>query len=199
MAAITDGEGGHQDKIKRGLRRPRRRARVRIDMTPMVDIAFLLLIFYMVTTVFARPTLLEIAVPSKDAIREPRHIAESRLLRLFVDKNDSFYYQIGNGMDHPEKVDIKTLAGIIYDKNRNVDDLVMLLKLDQQSSYSSMIRLIDIIQSAEREINAEIALARKINPDFEEDDYSVRFSLENMSAYDEYLLDMAHMERRKLP
>ncbi len=199
MAGIEDSERRSRDLIKRGLIRPQRRGKIRIDMTPMVDIAFLLLIFYMVTTVFARPTLLEIAVPSKDEIREPRHIAESRLLRLFVDKNDSFYYQIGNGMDHPEKVDIKTLAGIIYDKNRNVDDLVMLLKLDQQSSYSSMIRLIDIIQSAEREINAEIALARKINPDFEEDDYSVRFSLENMSAYDEYLLDMAHMERRKLP
>jgi biopolymer transport protein ExbD len=45
---------------KKGLRRPKRRISVRIDMTPMVDIAFLLLIFYMVTTVFAMPQAMEI-------------------------------------------------------------------------------------------------------------------------------------------
>jgi biopolymer transport protein ExbD len=197
MAGFGASGSKPPDDIKNGLRRPKRRAKVRIDMTPMVDIAFLLLIFYMVTTVFARPTLLEIAVPSKDATREPRHVAESRLLRLFVDKNDSFYYQIGKDMEQPEKIDIETLAGIIDEKNRNVDDLVMLLKLDQQCSYSSMVRLIDIIQSVERAINTEIALARKTDPDINENDYSVRFSLENMSAYDEYLLDMANMERRE--
>ncbi|UCC80641.1 MAG: biopolymer transporter ExbD [Candidatus Zixiibacteriota bacterium] len=196
MAGTEDNERKNRNETRWGLRRPRRRGRVRIDMTPMVDIAFLLLIFYMVTTVFSRPTLMEIAVPPKEAAREPEPVAEYRLLRLFVDKNDSFYYQIGKGMDQPEKVDVEALSGIIDEKNRNVDDLVMLLKLDQQSSYSSMIQLIDIIQNVEREINAEIALARKINSDFNKDEYSVRFSLENMSAYDEYLLDMANMERR---
>ena len=46
-----------------GLRRPRRRIAIRIDMTPMVDIAFLLLIFYMVTTVFSMPQAMEINLP----------------------------------------------------------------------------------------------------------------------------------------
>ena len=47
---------------KKGLntRRPKRRVGVRIDMTPMVDVAFLLLIFFMVTTVFRTPQALEI-------------------------------------------------------------------------------------------------------------------------------------------
>ena len=48
---------------KKGLRRPKRRVAIRIDMTPMVDIAFLLLIFYMVTTVFAMPQAMEINLP----------------------------------------------------------------------------------------------------------------------------------------
>ena len=41
----------------------KRRVAIRIDMTPMVDIAFLLLIFYMVTTVFSMPQAMEINLP----------------------------------------------------------------------------------------------------------------------------------------
>jgi biopolymer transport protein ExbD len=37
------------------LKRPKRRIGIKIDMTPMVDIAFLLLIFYMATTTFKPP------------------------------------------------------------------------------------------------------------------------------------------------
>lgn len=51
---------------KKGLRRPKRRISIRIDMTPMVDIAFLLLIFYMVSTVFSMPQAMEINLPPKD-------------------------------------------------------------------------------------------------------------------------------------
>jgi biopolymer transport protein ExbD len=166
-------------------------------MTPMVDIAFLLLIFYMVTTVFARPTILDIALPSKQVERGPEPVAESRLLRLYVDRYDSCYYQIGEEMEYPEKTGIEKLAGIIDEKNRNVDGLVMLLKLDQEASYSSMVEIIDVIQSVERAINSEIAQARKESPGFEQNNYSVRFSLDNMNGYDEYLIDMANTERRK--
>jgi biopolymer transport protein ExbD len=199
MAGVESGKDERQDDIRRGLRRPKRRVKVRIDMTPMVDIAFLLLIFYMVTTVFARSTIVEIALPAKDAERESRPVAESKLLRLFVDKYDSYYYKIGKEMEYPEKVNIASLESIIDDKNRHVDDLVMLLKLDQESSYSSMIELIDIIQSVERDINAEIDHARNTNPGNKMENYSVRFSLENMNALDEHNLEMANRERRIQP
>jgi biopolymer transport protein ExbD len=48
---------------KKGLKRPKRRISIRIDMTPMVDIAFLLLIFYMVSTIFSEPQAMEINLP----------------------------------------------------------------------------------------------------------------------------------------
>ena len=53
-----------------GFRRPKRRISIRIDMTPMVDIAFLLLIFYMVSTVFAMPQAMEINLPPADQEQE---------------------------------------------------------------------------------------------------------------------------------
>jgi biopolymer transport protein ExbD len=199
MAGTADDEKRHWDEINRGLRRPQRRVRIRIDMTPMVDIAFLLLIFYMVTTVFARPTRMEISLPPKSDTYEPEPIAESKLLRLFVDKCDSFYYQIEEHMEYPVKVDFKELAEIINSKSRSVEGLVMLLKLDQEASYASMVQLIDKIQGVERAINNEIGIARRCDPELITEDYSPRLILRNMSAYDEYLLDLANMERRKKP
>ena len=58
----------------------KRRVGIRIDMTPMVDVAFLLLIFFMVTTVFRTPQALEINLPPKD--NPPVPIAKSKVLTV---------------------------------------------------------------------------------------------------------------------
>jgi biopolymer transport protein ExbD len=191
MAGFDIGGNKPPEDAKKGLRRPRKRVKVRIDMTPMVDIAFLLLIFYMVTTVFSRPTIMEMSLPPKNNDNEPIKVPESRLLMLFVDKNDFFYYQIGKDMEQPLKVDFEKLAEIIKRKNIIIDNLVMLLKVDQNASYTSMVKIIDQIQSAERDINSQIAIARKSDPNIILENYSARFSLQDMSAWDENLLDLA--------
>jgi biopolymer transport protein ExbD len=162
MAGFVTGGNKPPDDIKKGLRRPKRRAKVRIDMTPMVDIAFLLLIFYMVTTVFSQPTMMQISLPSKKDNSESRRVAKSKLLMMFVDKNDFFYYQIGEDMDHedmdqPQMVEFARLAEIIKEKAYAIEDLVLLLKVDQNASYTSMVKIVDQIQSTERSINAQIA------------------------------------------
>ena len=60
-------------RVKKG------RVGVRVDMTPMVDIAFLLLIFFMVTTVFRRPLAMEVNMPEADARVE---VPESNVLEI---------------------------------------------------------------------------------------------------------------------
>src|SRR5262244_1861868 len=73
-------------KKKGGLsgRRPKRRVGIRIDMTPMVDVAFLLLIFFMVTTVFRTPKALEINLPPKDLnVQVP--CSKTMTLRILAD------------------------------------------------------------------------------------------------------------------
>ncbi len=187
MAGVDVAEGRPQKK-KAGLKRPKRRISIRNDLTPMVDIAFLLLIFYMVTTVFSSPLSMEISLPPKEQVEEPKPVAESKLLQMFVDKDDSLYYQIGKDMKQPEQVSFSRLSEMINDKNRNVDKLVMVLKLDQAASYKMMVNIIDEIQWVERQINAELAAARKVDPSVTQEDYSVRFSLQDMTAWDEYVL-----------
>ena len=75
----------------KGLRRPKRRVAIKLDMTPMVDIAFLLLIFYMVSTVFAMPQAMEINLPPIEE-DEPVEIKESNLLTLYVDGESRFWW-----------------------------------------------------------------------------------------------------------
>lgn len=189
MAGVDLGAGRPQKK-KGGLKRPKRRINIRNDLTPMVDIAFLLLIFYMVTTVFSSPLSMEISLPPKPPPgEEPQgiEVAQSKLLQIFVDKDDSLYYQIGD-MKQPSKVGYQELSRIIDEKNRNVDKLVMVLKMDQQSSYAMMVNLIDEIQRVERQINTELDAARQVDPSVQS--YSVRFSLQDMTAWDEYVLNI---------
>jgi|GEM_PF-346243 len=186
MAGVDLG-GGRPQRKKAGLKRPKRRVNVRNDLTPMVDIAFLLLIFYMVTTVFSAPLSMEISLPPKPLENEPapKPVAQSKLLLMYVDKSDSLYYQIGD-MTQPEKVSFQRLSQIIEEKNRNVSKLVMVLKMDYASSYRLMVNIIDEIQRVERQINAELDVARQTDPSIES--YSVRFSLQDMNAWDEYVL-----------
>jgi len=190
MAGVDLG-GGRPQKKRGGLKRPKRRINVRNDLTPMVDIAFLLLIFYMVTTVFSSPLSMEISLPPKPEPGEQPpdiQVAESKLLQMFVDKDDNLYYQIGKEMKQPEKVSFEKLSEIIEDKNVNVEKLVMVLKMDQASSYSMMVNIIDEIQRVERAINAGIAAMREKDQSVALPNYSIRFSLQDMTVWDEHVL-----------
>jgi biopolymer transport protein ExbD len=68
------------------LKKMKRRIGVKIDMTPMVDIAFLLLIFYMTTTSFKPPEKLHVSLPSSHSeIKLP----ESDMIYVTVTKEDT--------------------------------------------------------------------------------------------------------------
>lgn len=192
MAGVDLGGGRPKKQAKGGLKRPKHRVAIRIDMTPMVDIAFLLLIFYMVTTIFSSPLSMEISLPPKpepgqEEVAKP--VGQSFLLQIFVDKTDSAYYQIGEGMKQPSRINYPELYKIINEKNRAMPDkLVMVLKLDQNASYKRMVNIINAIQGVEREINAERKLAQQADPSIPT--FSVRFSLQDMTAWDEHVLEV---------
>src|SRR5438552_9274800 len=94
MGAVdTPQTRSHGKKKGIGFHRPKRRVGVRIDMTPMVDVAFLLLIFFMVTTVFRTPQALEINLPPDEnvKIRSEEHTSELQspdhlVCRLLLEK-----------------------------------------------------------------------------------------------------------------
>src|SRR5882672_6402115 len=109
MGAVDTPDRSSKRKGKgRGFGRPKRRVGVRIDMTPMVDVAFLLLIFFMVTTVFRTPQALEINLPPDENVKI--QIAESKVLSLRVLPDDRTYWK--RGTDPWARTDMTGLRGV---------------------------------------------------------------------------------------
>lgn len=90
MAEIAEGGGGHD---KGGKKRPKK-GTTRIDMTPMVDLGFLLLTFFVMTTTFSKPKVMSLVYPAKpkpDEVIEPAKINNGITFLLTEDR--VFYYE----------------------------------------------------------------------------------------------------------
>ncbi len=60
-----------------------------ISLTPMIDVVFLLLIFFMVTTTFSQQTAIKIQLPQADGQTKPEH--QQQILMLTIDKAGGYY------------------------------------------------------------------------------------------------------------
>jgi biopolymer transport protein ExbD len=89
----------------------KRRISIRIDMTPMVDIAFLLLIFYMATTTFKPPEARAVDLPESHSQIE---LPDKDIINLTVTKEDSIY------VDFVKKVTIEIEGQMVETKGRIV-------------------------------------------------------------------------------
>jgi biopolymer transport protein ExbD len=131
---------GHNKK--KGKHRKPRRLGVRIDMTPMVDIAFLLLTFFMLTTTMTKPQTMEINLPPEKDVKV--EIAESNLMTLRVKEDGSMYWNIG--IESPHKIEFKDLKAHLKDRVAQNPKLTVLLKIDRKGKYDMMVNTIDEFQ-----------------------------------------------------
>ena len=88
-------------KEKGKKRKKGRRLGIRIDMTPLVDVAFLLLTFFMFTTSMSRPQTMEINLPPDKDVKV--EIAESNLLTLRINEKGEIFWNVG--IESPKKLD----------------------------------------------------------------------------------------------
>jgi len=142
MGAV-DVAGPSSRGKKKGLRRPKKRISIRLDMTPMVDIAFLLLIFYMVSTVFSEPQAMEINLPPETEVP----VKESRVLTLRVDEYNNLYWNLSQ--EDPQPIPFDSLAAILIDENLKTAGLITLVKIHKLAHYAKMVDIIDEIEFIE--------------------------------------------------
>lgn len=91
MAEInTEGKGGK----KKGKTK---KMSTRVDLTPMVDLGFLLITFFMLTTTLIKPQTMEISMPSKDKVTEAEQtkIKASKAITIILGKDNKVYYYFG--------------------------------------------------------------------------------------------------------
>jgi biopolymer transport protein ExbD len=151
MGAVDTPEAGVKKK-KGGMRkRAPKRIGVKIDMTPMVDVAFLLLIFFMCTTVFRKPQALEINLPPDPNAKV--EIAESNVLTLRViapadtTLGVRTFWTIAKQPYQEAKFD--KLESIFAAEGKKNPKLVVLVKIDRMTKYKYMVNIIDQLQFAE--------------------------------------------------
>jgi biopolymer transport protein ExbD len=143
MGAVdSPGPRGH-DK-KKGKKKKKRRVGIRIDNTPMVDIAFLLLTFFMLTTTMNKPQTMEINLPPSNEVTV--EVAQSNLLTLRVKEDGAIYWNIG--VDPPEKVEFKGLRALMNARNQANPKLITLIKIDRKGKYQMMVDIMDELNLA---------------------------------------------------
>ena len=130
-------------KPRSGLRK-RKRVGVRVDMTPMVDVAFLLLIFFMVTTVFRRPLAMEINLPEPGATVE---VPESNVMTIYVSEDGSMVYDVGRqGLNALTWDELRETLVLESDYN---PELIVLVKVDRKARYETMVDMLDTLDEAQ--------------------------------------------------
>lgn len=80
------GKGGKHGKVRA------KKQSTHIDMTPMVDLAFLLLTFFMLTTTFGKPKTMEINMPVKDPTNQAKNEVNNALTFLLSGDDKVYWY-----------------------------------------------------------------------------------------------------------
>lgn len=136
---MSGGEVAQRQHKGKGKKRKKgRRLGIRMDMTPLVDVAFLLLTFFMFTTSMSRPQTMEINLPPDRNVAVD--VAESNLLTLRVDDKGQVYWNMG--IESPKRVEAGQLREFLRDKGTN-PKIVALVKIDRLGKYQSLVDLID--------------------------------------------------------
>ena len=161
----------------KGLKRPKRRIAIRLDMTPMVDIAFLLLIFYMVTTVFAAPQAMEINLPEDS--EETIKMKKSDLLIIHVDESNNYWWTWGD--DGPVQFKPDSLRTLLYGANKENPRLSTLIVIHPDAVYNDFVDILDEIEVVEyvlRDDEDFMQIYREANKDIlgEDATFSYRYS-----------------------
>ena len=85
---------------KKGSKHKVKKASTRVDFTPMVDLGFLLITFFMLTTTMIKPQTMQISMPSKDKPENPPVIAQSKAITIILGKDNKIYYYLGTKIDN---------------------------------------------------------------------------------------------------
>ncbi|GAA4411792.1 biopolymer transporter ExbD [Nibrella viscosa] len=146
MAEIDTGGGGGK---KGGGHVRSKKASTRVDMTPMVDLGFLLITFFILATTLSKPSSMTLNVPDKTKELETEPIKASNVMTIFLGKNDKIHYIFGKAAtEDPEVVTVGygyELRKAIQDNARKVpgDKFVVVIKPTKEATYRNTVDALD--------------------------------------------------------
>lgn len=157
MADIDTSQGGGHGKHEGGPRS--KKMSTRVDLTPMVDLAFLLISFFMLTTTLNKPKAMELNMPKKvDNVEDQQDVGECQVLHIILDTLDQVWYYEGlqvaglqkttfAGDDGIRKVIMKKVQRVPNEcpPNRKGEkrNAIVLIKMLKGARYKNMVDILD--------------------------------------------------------
>jgi biopolymer transport protein ExbD len=147
MAEMDTSSGGGHKKgpgVKKG-----KKLSTRVDLTPMVDLGFLLITFFIFTTTMSQPTAMKLFLPKDTEKPEDQNkIKASGALTIMLGKGDGVFYYEGelapDGSNFKAS-NFKDIRKEIIDKKKstNPQDFVVVIKPGPEATYKNTVDILD--------------------------------------------------------
>jgi len=116
----------------------------RVDMTPMVDLGFLLITFFMFTTTFSKPNVMDLGLPAKpkDEQKAPEtEIKLSNSISIIIGKDNKLFYH----QEDQAGLNDQTLVETTFDRDgiRKVIEQAKAIKPTDDAVYKNFVDILD--------------------------------------------------------
>lgn len=133
----------------------------RVDMTPMVDLGFLLITFFMFTTTFSKPNVMDLGLPAKpkkDQVADTSELKLANSLTLILGKDNKIYWHqqdnttLNEGNLNVTTFDREGVRKVIQQAKANAVDLklfTVIIKPTDDSVYKNFVDILDEMKITE--------------------------------------------------
>jgi len=126
-----------------------------LEITPLIDVVFLLLIFFMLATSFDERSAFKIDLPKSTAAKTKSTLKEVQVL---VDKDRNVYlrYTDNSGKSQNEKLDLTSFVSVVSEKLNNSENKDVIISADKDIDYVEIMSLLK--ESGASAINIDTAI-----------------------------------------
>jgi len=152
MAELNTGDGGGG----KGKKVRSKKQNSKVDLTAMVDLAFLLITFFMLTTSLSKPQSMDLGMPEKDSKIPPILIADARTMTILIGpdgKLKTYMGQFASPLEAPKDIAygkngirkdiIEKLQSVPIAMGDPKKGLIVLIKADKKSNYKNLVDVLD--------------------------------------------------------
>ena len=129
-----------------------------LEITPLIDVVFLLLIFFMLATSFDERSAFKIDLPKSTAAKTKSTLKEVQVL---VDKEKNVYlrYTDNSGKSQNENLDLTSFVSVVSEKLNNSENKDVIISADKDIDYGFIVEIMSLLkESGASAINIDTAI-----------------------------------------
>ena len=128
-----------------------------LEMTPLIDVVFLLLIFFMLATTFDKRSAFKIDLPKSTVAKTKETLKEVQVL---VDKDKNIYLSYTeNNISQQEKLELSNFVSVVSAKLNNSQSKDVMISADKTIDYGFIVEIMSLLkESGASAINIDTAI-----------------------------------------